>query len=456
MHDEHPHIDPYFKKLQEHSTPLPQDAWNQLQNRWFDKEMRAKLQHPPSPHNPQILPPWQPPQPSNSPKKGGTYTRKFLVIVLLATLTAGLFWFLLGPTQMGHHNPISAPTASPDSDPGLHFDPNNLTQDTSILHSALKKKRTSDKKDTRNASRSTNEEFTKRASFSESAVNGVSKQIAENAHKEWVHFVPLQPIFRHSFAGIVLPAYQDSLGEAHSDFIFGISQPPITPTLPPSDSVNLGQAKKQSGWSLQLQSGALIPHSHASTGSSVAAFNAGLSVAKHFHLGQLSLGIEYMPYTYNQDPITTRIWDSIPHLDPNGDTLGWFTRNERDTTVTGRYQSRFTAIQIPVSLSRSWQISPRLHVLTGVGLSANHIRSMGYYSTNSQGVTEWIAPGTSPSQTWLAGYRLECGFEYQVNAQWSVHMQNRWQGMSPMQDIHANRLVFNAFTFNFGLQYSFK
>jgi hypothetical protein len=115
-------------------------------------------------------------------------------------------------------------------------------------------------------------------------------------------------------------------------------------------------------------------------------------------LGRFGLysGIEKNNFTYQTALRSIQIYDSIPHIGINGDTIGWFKKNLRDTTIASNLMSNIAITSIPFHFTFKPIHLRKLSLTIGVGLNLNFTRAKELWLDNpSTGYTENIAQNKS-------------------------------------------------------------
>lgn len=86
-------------------------------------------------------------------------------------------------------------------------------------------------------------------------------------------------------------------------------------------------------------------------------------------------GLERSNYTYNTSLRKLQVYDSFPHRNMNGDTIGWFKKNFRDTTINQNNSSRVVINSIPLHFQFKALQLGKMNVQLGTGLNVNFIRA---------------------------------------------------------------------------------
>lgn len=98
--------------------------------------------------------------------------------------------------------------------------------------------------------------------------------------------------------------------------------------------------------------------------------NTGLEMGRF----QFHTGLENNSFSYQTNLQTIQIYDSIPHIGMNGDTIGWFRRNLRDSTINSNLLSQISITSIPFHISFKPIQFRKFSFGIGMGVNINIIK----------------------------------------------------------------------------------
>lgn len=113
-------------------------------------------------------------------------------------------------------------------------------------------------------------------------------------------------------------------------------------------------------------------------------------------------GIGYQELQTQSSAFKWQLFDSIPVLNPQGDTLGYFRFNYRDTTSSGSWQNAYRYVSIPLNISKSIALNGKNSLIVGTGINFQLLTEVsGQYLQSpdkiaplkkdvlSRGLTQW-------------------------------------------------------------------
>jgi len=216
------------------------------------------------------------------------------------------------------------------------------------------------------------------------------------------------------------------------------------------------KAKSKWGLSASIGMGALVANPPLA--------DANRNVAERFFVNfeasknkmSFRTGIDFQHFSYTNKEIIYRKVDSIPHLNPGGDTIGWFQTNPRDTTKSGRYNSDFRVVSVPVGFNYTILNKRKMELTLGAGGNFNFIRSRGFYvlDENRRHVLE-NSSGNS-IRRFEAGYYMDLQVRYALNNKTRLFVGS---GFNQIRNISRSQnfdLQLSGYSFTFGLNYLLK
>ena len=185
------------------------------------------------------------------------------------------------------------------------------------------------------------------------------------------------------------------------------------------------------------------------------------SIGLHLNLGlqkgrlQAQTGWERNTFNYETTLQTIQIYDSIPHIGINGDTIGWFKRNLRDTTLGANLRSGITVNTIPLHLSfKALQIQ-KFSVTLGGGLNINLLNSNTLWLNDDiSGYTVNAANnGSNILKKATLGVNLHGQIGYRINPLNEVYARLQVVESGNVLNSTSNSLRISGFQVNLGLKY---
>ncbi len=144
----------------------------------------------------------------------------------------------------------------------------------------------------------------------------------------------------------------------------------------------------------------------------------GLTYQAHFGIQYARFsfysGLEKSNYTYTTTLRNIQLYDSFPHLGPGGDTIGYFKKNFRDTTINQNNSSRVVINSIPLHFQFKALQLDKMNVQFGTGLNINLINTKElWYKDNNNYLVNYGGSNTNTAKINLGlsllarvGYRI--------------------------------------------------
>lgn len=184
-------------------------------------------------------------------------------------------------------------------------------------------------------------------------------------------------------------------------------------------------------------------------------------IGLHLNLGlqkgrlQAQTGWERNTFNYETTLQTIQIYDSIPHIGMNGDTIGWFRRNLRDTTLGANLISGITVNTIPLHLSfKALQIQ-KFSLTLGGGLNINLLNSNTLWLNDDiSGYTVNAAnSGSNILKKATLGVNVHGQIGYRINPLNEVYARLQVVESGNVLNSTSNSLRISGFQVNLGLKY---
>ncbi len=202
----------------------------------------------------------------------------------------------------------------------------------------------------------------------------------ENIQEHWVYeHVDVSP--KHNILWVIDWSWR-SLTEKHPSFVSltGPKDTSIKPARLLNPYVGLSVGISRINQHVKA-SNPLYPTYKANNEVATQLPNFGISVGADFKKFQLTSGIKYEEKGQQSNPsFTYVVYDSIPHRNTQGDTIGWAPWNHRDTTVKGRTSPRYTYIGIPIGIGKSFDIGDKIDFQLGLTGNIQYLVSAKGYT----------------------------------------------------------------------------
>lgn len=151
--------------------------------------------------------------------------------------------------------------------------------------------------------------------------------------------------------------------------------------------------------------------------------NNANSLTYHAHIGlskgRLSAysGLERNHYVYRTNLRKLQIYDSFPHLSPgpNPDTIGWFKKNIRDTTINEVNESKIVLMSIPLHFQFTALYFRKFTWQVGSGLNLNLISRKALWVKDNNDYLVNEADQNGKSSTFNLGLSFSSRFGYQLS-----------------------------------------
>lgn len=230
------------------------------------------------------------------------------------------------------------------------------------------------------------------------------------------------------------------------------------PVVDSTKSANNDSIKKETKWGLyaNIGMGALLANPPFADASRKMGERFFVNIEASRKNLSFRSGIDFQHFSFTNQQIIYRKVDSIPHLNPQGDTIGWFQTNPRDTTKSGRYNSDFRVVSVPIGFNYTLLKRRKMELVLGVGGNFNFIRSRGFYvlDENKRHVLE-NSSGNTISR-FEAGYYLDFQVKYALNKKTKIFVGS---GFNQIRDISRSQnfdLRLSGYSLTFGLNYLLK
>src|SRR5690606_37420355 len=117
---------------------------------------------------------------------------------------------------------------------------------------------------------------------------------------------------------------------------------------------------------------------------------------------------------FRTEQMRVRIYDSFPHRNSQGDTIGWFQRNHRDTSKQAKLDSREDVISILVGFQlRLLEYKKSSLYISGMG-TFNMFRNRGIFGLDENNYTKEFTPEDDIIQKSSLGYSIELKYGYAI------------------------------------------
>lgn len=114
------------------------------------------------------------------------------------------------------------------------------------------------------------------------------------------------------------------------------------------------------------------------------------------------------------------LYDSFPHLNPQGQIIGYFRVNYRDTTVEIKNVTKMSFVEIPVNIGRSFQIK-KSTLTASVGTTISILTaSDGLAIADNLGLHQASDMSLFNYRKWMQSAQVELGYKYAWNQSFSA------------------------------------
>ena len=170
----------------------------------------------------------------------------------------------------------------------------------------------------------------------------------------------------------------------------------------------------------------------------------------------LNSGLEYNTFSYRTNKITLQIYDSIPHIGINNDTIGWFKRNLRDTTVMRNLNSEVSISTIPLTVSFKPMSLGKWNLQVGLGLNFNFIETKSIWADNpNNGYTEnLLANNPNLKTSFNLGASLNTRLAYQITPLKELYLSLHFkENENALQTTSQINISLSGVQLDFGVKY---
>lgn len=189
----------------------------------------------------------------------------------------------------------------------------------------------------------------------------------------------------------------------------------------------------------------------------------GNSAARYFaHIGAdfgkigIVSGIQHQPFSFRTEEMRVMIYDSFPHLNMRGDTIGWFKRNQRDTSKKVDLDSRVDVISIPVGFSvRLLKYRKSSLYILGMG-TCNIFRNRGIYGLDDDNYTKAYAPEEDIIHKSSLGYSIELKYGYAIRPRWMLTLNCAYFNTQNISKSSSFEVQPMGYSLNVGLNYQLR
>lgn len=260
---------------------------------------------------------------------------------------------------------------------------------------------------------------------------------------------------------VVLPdstkAADDSLKAVDKNMLRRSKATKPNPSFSPfSLGLHIGGASNNYVADNNSQLGRIVNSSNENSFVASAEFSANYKI-KDFEINS-GIGIKNISQSINYN-ITRQIFDSIPVFNPQGQIIGYFYTNFRDTAYTQIGISNLNYITLPIGITYNKEINPK----SGLRFSANTTIHYLEFATG-----DYINPfnlfGMSVDQNrdlfrrWNLGLGASVGYYYTIKPQWileaSINYSTLVNGI--FDDRIGTAIRPSSIGINVGIRYNFK
>ncbi|MBO6515265.1 MAG: hypothetical protein JJ975_01770 [Bacteroidia bacterium] len=155
--------------------------------------------------------------------------------------------------------------------------------------------------------------------------------------------------------------------------------------------------------------------------------NFGITVGAEIKKIQVSTGLSYLVKGQQASPVFRYvIYDSLPHKDVNGDTIGWAPWNHRDTTIQGLSQPKYRYLSLPVRIGKAFALGNKFEVQIGINTSFQYLVGGDGYILNSEFKPSNVQRLSDFNRLNLA-YRGYLGFGYNVSDRLKLQLLTHYE-----------------------------
>lgn len=141
---------------------------------------------------------------------------------------------------------------------------------------------------------------------------------------------------------------------------------PFTPSLELVTGLNFGMQKVQisenawPGYEMNKDNERPLP-----------GLNLGINGARSGKHHEFAGGLHYNEFHFTNNRFTVLLFDSIPFLNPVGDTIAWIYKNYRDSVYANPQTLTWRSISVPVTYSYKWALNKKLTLNLTAGLNTS-------------------------------------------------------------------------------------
>ncbi len=169
-------------------------------------------------------------------------------------------------------------------------------------------------------------------------------------------------------------------------------------------------------------------------------------------------GAIYSPKTqWLKGQVRYMIYDSFPHLNPQGNIIGYFRLNYRDTVATLEQRATYTFLDIPVQIGREIPIGQKSSLIPSAGmmisfLTGTHGQSIG----TDLGLHQVSDAAVFDYKKSMRSLQAEIKYRYYVKPGWSVNTGIQYKhGLSSLMEDASVEQKFRQLGWLFEFQYQF-
>jgi hypothetical protein len=189
-------------------------------------------------------------------------------------------------------------------------------------------------------------------------------------------------------------------------------------------------------------------------GNSAARYFAHFNI--EFGKAGVIAGLQHQSFAFRTEQMRVRIYDSFPHLNMQGDTIGWFQRNHRDTSKQVNLDSRIDVISIPVGFQlRLLEYKKSSLYISGLG-TFNMLRNRGIYGLDENNYTKEYTPDEDIIQKNSLGYSIELKYGYAIRPRWMLTLNCAYFNTQNISKSTSFELQPMGYSLNFGLNYQLR
>lgn len=145
-----------------------------------------------------------------------------------------------------------------------------------------------------------------------------------------------------------------------------------------------------------------------------------LLASRHQKGWQYQSGIGFQQFSTESTQLKWQLFDSIPVLNPQGDTLGFFKFNYRDTLVSGNWTNQYNYLTIPLNISKSIALNGKNQLIFGAGLQIQFLAgTSGEYLKNAN---EFLPLQKEFLTKTMSQWDLSLGYQRQLSSELSAQI----------------------------------